>query len=83
LLITERCGYVLQGADVKLFLATLALEGYTLERFKFDGKRELSDKEVATLHAKEALKLATCDGPPYYYKVAYDEAVAMLERLKV
>ena len=22
-------------------------------------------------------------GPPYYYKVAYDEAVAMLERLKV
>ncbi len=29
-----------------------------------------------------ALKLAYCDGPPYYYKVAYDEAVAMLERLK-
>ena len=25
--------------------------------------------------------LATCDGPPYYYKVAYEEAVAMLEKL--
>jgi hypothetical protein len=27
--------------------------------------------------------VAACDGPPYYYKVAYEEAVAMLERLKV
>ena len=82
LTITERCGYVLQGADVNLFLATLALEGYTLERSKFDGNRELSDKEVATLHAEEALKLATCDGPPYYYKVAYHEAEQLLKKLK-
>jgi tetratricopeptide (TPR) repeat protein len=83
LTITERSGYVLQGADVNLFLATLALEGHTLERFKFDGKRELSEKEVATLHAKEALRLAHCDdGPPYYYKVAYEEAERMLEQLK-
>ena len=81
LVIAERCGYVLQGADVNLFLATLALEGHTLERFKFDGKRELNDKEVATLRAKEALKLATCDGPPYYYKVAYEEAERFLEQL--
>ncbi|WKZ47317.1 MAG: hypothetical protein QY306_16005 [Anaerolineales bacterium] len=81
LLITERCGYVLQGADVNLFLASLALEGHTLERFRFEGDRKLSDKEIATLHAKEALKLATCDGPPYYYKVAYEEAERLLERL--
>jgi tetratricopeptide (TPR) repeat protein len=81
--ITERCGYVLQGADVNLFLATLALEGYTLERFKFDGKRELSDNEVATLHAETALKLAHCDGPPYYYKVAYEEAERLLASLNV
>jgi hypothetical protein len=26
--------------------------------------------------------VATCDGPPYYYKVAYEEAERMLERLK-
>lgn len=78
LVITERCGYVLQGADVNLFLATLALEGYKLESLKV-----LSNEDAARKHAEEALKLATCDGPPYYYKVAYDEAVAMLERLNV
>ena len=66
--ITERCGYVLQGADVNLFLAQYALE-------------QEQDKVKAKEYAEEALKLATCDGPPYYYKVAYDEAVAMLERL--
>jgi len=26
---------------------------------------------------------AAGEGPPYDYKVAYDEAVAMLERLKI
>ncbi len=79
LTITERSGYVLQGADVNLMLATLALEGCKLE-----GSKVLSDKDAAIHHAKEALRLAHCDdGPPYYYKVAYDEAVAMLERLKV
>lgn len=76
LLITERSGYVLQGADVHLFLATLALEGY-----KLNVESELSDKEAARLHAEKALELATCDGPPYYYKVAYEEAERFLENL--
>ncbi len=30
---------------------------------------------------ESALKLATCDGPPYYYKVAYEEAERMLKDL--
>jgi tetratricopeptide (TPR) repeat protein len=77
LAITERCGYVLQGADVHLFLATLAEKGYKLEEDK-----DLSDKDAALLHAREALKLATCDGPPYYYKVAYDEAERLIARLQ-
>jgi tetratricopeptide (TPR) repeat protein len=68
LLITERCGYVLQGADVNLFLAQ-----YTLEQEK--------DKVKAKEYAQTALKLAYCDGPPYYYKVAYEEAERMLEGL--
>ncbi|MBI5965689.1 MAG: hypothetical protein HY863_19605 [Chloroflexi bacterium] len=42
----------------------------------------LLNKEAAIFHAKEALKLATCDGPPYYYKVAYEEAERFLENLK-
>jgi tetratricopeptide (TPR) repeat protein len=77
LMITERCGYVLQGADVHLFLAALAEKGYKLEEDK-----DLSDKDAALLHAREALKLATCDGPPYYYKVAYEEAELLIARLQ-
>ena len=69
LLITERCGYVLQGADVNLFLAQFALE-------------QEKDKVKAKEYAETALKLAYCDGPPYYYKVAYEEAERMLEELK-
>ena len=69
LVITERSGFVLQGADVNLFLAQYALE-------------QENDKVKAKEYAEEAKRLATCDGPPYYYKVAYEEAVAMLERLK-
>ena len=66
----ERCGYVLQGGDVNLFLAQYALE-------------QENDKVKAKEYAEEARKLATCDGPPYYYKVspAGEEAERMLEKL--
>ena len=68
LVITERSGYVLQGADVHLFLAQMALDD--------------EDEETALEHAREARRLATCDGPPdYTYKVAYDEAGALLQRM--
>ncbi|MCC6569799.1 MAG: tetratricopeptide repeat protein [Anaerolineales bacterium] len=72
LLITERCGYVLQGADVNLFLAELTLT--------LDPSPEGRGK--ARGYAEEALKLATCDGPPYYYKVAYEEAERFLAKLQ-
>lgn len=68
LVITERSGYVLQGADVNLFLAQYALE-------------QEQDKAKAKQYAEEAKKLATCDGPPYYYKVAYEEAERFLKKL--
>ena len=67
LVITERSGYVLQGADVHLFLAEMALAA--------------GDDEAAREHARQARDLATCDGPPdYTYKVAYDEAGELLRR---
>lgn len=69
LTITQRCGYVLQGANVNLFLVR-----YTYEQKK--------DRVKAKEYAEKALKLAYCDGPPYYYKVAYEEAERMLEKLK-
>ncbi|MBN1454271.1 MAG: TIR domain-containing protein [Anaerolineales bacterium] len=77
LLITERCGYVLQGADVHLFLAQLALA-----ESREQGVENRDAKEKARKYARRALELATCDGPPYYYKVAYEEAERMLEKLK-
>ena len=68
LVITERSGYVLQGADVHLFLAEMALAQ--------------GDRAKALEHAREARRLATCDGPPdYTYEVAYDEAGALLAQL--
>jgi tetratricopeptide (TPR) repeat protein len=68
LLIAERSGYVLQGADAHLELAKLALTR--------------GDKAIARHHATEAHHLATCDGPPdYTYKAAYDEAAALLAQL--
>ena len=76
-LITERSGYVLQGADVHLWLAELALAG-----LKADDEKALSDQAAALVHAREALRLAHCDdGPPYHYKVAYDEAERLIEKL--
>jgi tetratricopeptide (TPR) repeat protein len=70
LIITERCGYLLQSADVHLVLARLA---------STDG-----NSKEALRHAIEAKKLATCDGPPdYTYKAAYDEAIALLAELGV
>jgi hypothetical protein len=57
-----------QGADAHLLLAELDLAA---------GKRT-----EARQHAAAARKLATCDGPlDYTYKVAYDEAGALLARL--
>lgn len=70
LVIAERSGYVLQGADAHLELAKLA--------------RARGDQATALEHAKEARRLATCDGPPdYTYKVAYDEAGALLGELRI
>jgi len=67
--IAERSGYVLQGADAHLELAKLALAP--------------GDNAAARHHATEACRLATCDGPPdYTYKAAYDEAGALLKKLK-
>ena len=79
LTITERSGYVLQGADVNLFLAELALEGIG-EKMTSEG---VTSEELAREYAEKALQLAHCDdGPPYHYKVAYEEAQALLEKLK-
>ncbi|MEW6241876.1 MAG: tetratricopeptide repeat protein [Chloroflexota bacterium] len=76
--ITERSGYVLQGADVNLWLAE-----FTLAEIREKRIESSKGKEQARKYAESALKLAECEGGDYKYKVAYDEAVALLERLKV
>ena len=53
---------------MRLLLAQMALED--------------EEEETALEHALEARRLATCDGPPdSTYKVAYDEAGALLQRM--
>ncbi len=67
LAITERCGYVLQGADAHLGLAQVALAR--------------GDRAEARRHAEMARKLAECNGEPYVYRVAYEAAGRLLEQL--
>ncbi|MEZ4864222.1 MAG: hypothetical protein R3C14_23115 [Caldilineaceae bacterium] len=55
------------GTNVHLFLAQAA--------------QAAGDLDLARVHATQARDLAYCDGPPYSYKVAYDEAVALLAAL--
>lgn len=65
--IAARCGYVLQGADAHLELAKPHLS---------------TDRPATRHHAEEALRLATCDGPPdYTYHAAYQEALGLLAQL--
>ncbi len=71
LTIADRCEYRLQQAETHNFLARLALDA--------------GDKHEALHHAQTARERAECDGPPHYYKPAYEEAERLLdeaERLK-
>ncbi|MGC1378343.1 MAG: TIR domain-containing protein [Anaerolineales bacterium] len=81
LLITGRSGYVLQGADVHLFLAELASLAESREE-RAESSDAWGGRETALEHARQARALATCDGGEYVYKVAYDEAGRMIERMK-
>jgi hypothetical protein len=67
--IADRCEYRLAQAEIHNFMARLALEG---------GRRE-----EAMGHAEAARERAWCDGPPYCYKPALDEATGMLRELGV
>jgi len=76
LTIAERSEYRLQQADIHLFLARLARQGHLLPR---DRQAGLTPAQAAQQHAEAARQAAACeDGPPYHYKVAYDEAGQLL-----
>ncbi|HEY0171635.1 MAG TPA: TIR domain-containing protein [Pyrinomonadaceae bacterium] len=69
LAIADRCEYRLAQAEIRNFLAWAALEA--------------GEREVARAHAEVARERAWCDGPPYCYRVALDEAEGMLRELGV
>jgi tetratricopeptide (TPR) repeat protein len=87
LAITERSGYVLQGADVHLLLAGMYAgldhEGHESGHETHEmGALDHETHEKVLAHARAARRLATCDGPPdYTYRVAYEEAGQLLTRL--
>ena len=66
--IADRCEYRLKQADIHNFLAEMALA----ER----------DKATALKHAEIAKERAWCDGPPYCYRKALDQAEQMLTKLQ-
>ena len=67
LYIADRCEYRLNQAEIHNFLAQLALSS--------------KDTEGAKSHAEIAYERAWCDGPPYCYKPALEEAEATLREL--
>ncbi len=67
--IADRCEYRLKQAEIHNFLAMLAHEG--------------GEREAAADHARTAYERAWCDGPPYCYKPALDEAKRLLDELGV
>lgn len=69
LAITERCGYVLQGAEVNLFMAKFLIE-------------QNMDRVKAKEYAETAQKLASCDDPQYIYTVAFQKAKHLLDQLE-
>ena len=64
LAIADRCEYRLDQADIHNFLARLAL-----------GSGKAAE---ARDHAQKAKDYAYCDGPPHYYKPAFEEAERLL-----
>lgn len=63
-LIAERAGYKLDLADIHNLLAQLALD--------------TGDRLASRTHAQRAHDYAYCDGPPYAYQSALDEAQRLL-----
>jgi tetratricopeptide (TPR) repeat protein len=67
LAIADRCEYRLKQAEIHNFRARVALEG--------------GEREVARVEAERARERAWCDGPPYCYRPALEEALGMLREL--
>jgi len=65
--LADRCGYRLKQADIHNFLAQWELD--------------IGDSSKARMHAEIAKERAWCDGPPYSYKVALEEAERILSKL--
>jgi hypothetical protein len=63
-------------------LGGILCEGENCVKGRFGILLDLARLRYDQKKYEEAKSLATCDGPPYYYKVAYEEAERMLERLK-
>lgn len=65
--IAERSGYRLDLAEIHNFLAHLALDS--------------GDRALARSHAQQARDYAWCDGPPFAYQSALDEAERLLRQV--
>ncbi len=76
--IAERCEYRLQEAEIQNFLAEWWKQ--TADNSGV-GATLVVAQAKAKQHAERAKERAGCDGPPHYYKVAYEKAERMLKEM--
>lgn len=80
--IAERCEYRLDQAEIHNFLAEWHLQMAEWSQGEVGKIARATLKQKAKEHAEKAKERAECDGPPYYYKVAYEKAEKMLKGLR-
>jgi len=81
LLIADRCEYRLKQAEVHNFFAEWWFAKAEGSKQKAEGRERAEALAKAKHHAERAKERAECDGPPHYYKVAYEKAERMLKEM--
>ncbi|MBI3537743.1 MAG: tetratricopeptide repeat protein, partial [Chloroflexi bacterium] len=84
--IAERCEYRLQQAEIQNFLAEWHWQmADSRWQIAESGKQKAESRDEllaqARAHAERARECARCDGPPHYYKVAYERAEKLLKQI--
>ncbi len=88
--IAERCEYRLQEAEIHNFLSDWWFAEADQRRRTEDGRQPSVVSHPSSVaeaiakakqHAERAKERAWCDGPPYYYKVAYEKAERIMKEI--
>ncbi len=79
--IADRCEYRLQQAEIHNFLAEWHWQRAQWVKGEMFLPAREGLKQKVREHAERAKERAWCDGPPYYYKVAWEKAEKVLQTI--